>query len=296
MPRNNKSNTLILTDQEILHPDNASVLQETIEALKEFIKSLNRLYGLDSCLQVLHLKSLGRLLLIFTESKFAEMIFQYLDDLKLKIGFARNDNVMNQCDLHLDCETPCVSANRNLKLKLSDNQNEPINERLPTQNMISRLEPPNPPIQMQSPPPSPYEGWVNQPEEAPSDTTISYHPKMLSHILYTVDPITNEHRRVFSSFIDSEQPEEKYTDPDLLQELDIGEALDEGGVDDEEYCSILRNPLMGSLFQQPMSLRHEIKDIPKVELVVPILVIDNEEAFNLREHANTYYNVSHNND
>lgn len=285
---NKLTNTLIITDRELLHPENRSILQTTIKALEDFIRSLNKLQGLKSCLQIIHLKSLGRILLIFSESHYSEIIYRYLHDLKIKVDFARNDSVISKCDLDSECKGPSSHVQTiDVKLNVNDDSKEPINERYPGTFPFSKLEPPNPPIQMQSPPPSPYEGWVNQPEEAPSETTIGYHPKKLSHILYTVDPDTNERKRVFSSFIDSEQPEEKYTNEDELQDLDIGEALhEEESVGDN-------NVLLGSLFQSPklpLKKTEKITGKVKFDMKVPIVVIDSDEAINLQKQAKNFEN------
>lgn len=280
MSPKNQSNTLILTDQELLDSENQSILKTTIDALKDFIESLNKLNGIHSCLQILHLKSFGRILLIFSRSEFAQFIYSYLKKLKIKVGFSRNDNVINECSL---CDQ-IVPPKSDIKLTVKVDNDNSIHEKLPQRQVCQKLEPPDPPIQMQSPPPSPYEGWINQPEDPPSGTTIGYHPKKLSHLLYTIDPVTNEHRRVFSSFIDSEQPLCNYTSDHDLQHLDLGEPLIEA--ESKDNIGIFT----GSLFQNS-SLTQQAQNVPirkNSNLKIPMLVIDHDEAQNIKGQAQKF--------
>lgn len=284
MSTSNRSNTLILTDNELLHPDNRSILNKTIDALKEFIESLNKLHGIHSCLQILHLRSLGRILLIFSNSEFAQLIYNYLHSLEIRVGFSRNDNAINDCNLYQHCGT-MIQQMSSSKLTVNENTDMPINERLPQNQVTEKLEPPNPPIQMQSPPPSPYEGWVNQPEEAPSETTIGYHPKKLSHLLYTIDPVTKEQRRVFSSYIDADLFSD--TKEDELQHLDLGEPLNEG--ESENNLGILE----GSLFQKSsLNKEAEVPRKKKLDMKIPIVIIDHDEAQNIKKQAQSFETTS----
>jgi hypothetical protein len=289
----NHSNTLILTDPRLLHPANASPLQETLNALKEFISQLNIEEKIHSCLQIINFKSFRRIIMIFSNTKIADLVYQYLREFKIKVGFARNDNKLTNCDLDSTC--PLLSKKQSIEeVKLNPNNftiESPIIERYPGLPVFQhKLEPPNPPIQMQSPPPSPYEGWISRPEEPPSDTTLGFHPKALSHILYTTHPSTNDMKRVFSSFIDNEIP-----DPKTNSQLD-DLALSEG-IDDEND----HKELHGSLFQNPVLPKHEYvsKNLEKPnhlsKLKIPILIIDNQEAENLKKHANVLDNNNNNN-
>lgn len=285
----NSSNTLIITDSALVHPESHDLLQETISAIKEFVNELNTEKLIHSCLQILHLKSFRRVLLIFTESKIAKLVFEYFQRLGIQIGFARNDNRLTTCDLNSDCTVDSNVSESSLNpqhIHISD----PINERyIPgdtgvagRENNLTFLRVPHPPIQMQSPPASPYEGWIPQPEEPPSDTTLSFHPKTLGHVLHTYDGEEvpqglGQMRKVFSSFIDDEMPMSRINES--LEDLNLGESLEDtnerGGNGDD------RDLLKGSLLQKN-------KFVENNEFKIPILVINQKEAENLRQVATNF--------
>lgn len=302
----NHSNTLILTDATLLHPKNASPLAETLDALKEFVKTQSILHGVHSCLQTLHFKSFRRIIMIFSVPKIADLVYEYLTKLGIKIGFARHDNGISSCDLDPECEV-CEASKADAQLAILQPKDAPesypVEDRCPGAGVYGikynkagtfrKLEPPNPPIQMQSPPPSPYEGWIERPEEPPSSTTVGFHPKALGHLLYTYDDETaNDQRerdsddemkmrRVFSSTIET-----AFSDPkkeSAMDDLNIGEGLhDDDDDDDDDEASHVLN---GSLFQKPTLIR-EVSDKAKLsKMKIPIVVVDTQEAENLRSHA-----------
>lgn len=299
----NPSNTLILTDPTLLHPENESPLRETLDAVKAFVKRLNIEHTVHSCLQILHFKSFRRIIMIFSNVKFAELVHKYFTQLKIKIGYARKGNTLTGCDLDTGCKAPAEAA-IDTKLNPDDTpESSPIDDKFPGGSVFSdqtysnRLEPPNPPVQMQSPPASPYEGWISRPEDPPSNTTIGFHPKTISHILYTYDnkgdadfPI-NKHdegledpkmKKVFSSFIDSELPDTPKSNE--LCDLDIGPGLEE---DDDNN----KKEFHGSLFQQQLTRPESQKEQGAVpSLKIPIVIVDSQEAENLRQHAS---NLTH---
>lgn len=298
----NHSNTLILTDATLLHPKNASPLAETLTALKEFVKAQSILHGVHSCLQTLHFKSFRRIIMIFSVPKIADLVYEYLVKLGIKIGFARHDNVISRCDLDPSCEV-CESHKPGTQLAVLEpkesTESQSVEDRYPgdavfanTKTISGKLEPPKPPIQMQSPPPSPYEGWIERPEDPPSSTTVGFHPKALGHLLYTYDSdnmtqagktsCDNDEelkmRRVFSSAIDNTLSHPKNgSEPD---ELNIGEGLH----DDEDFDSH-GNSLKGSLFQNPVVQNKSHEKANSSRLKIPIVVVDTQEAENLRSHA-----------
>lgn len=282
------SNTLIITDFRLLHPENSTLLEKTINTLKRIVSELNIQEKIHSCLQILHFKSFRRILLIFSSGEMANLVHEYLTKFEIKVGFARKDNSLTHCTLDSEC---LKLANQSHSSALTDNKlnpdnvesDSPIVEKypgIPTFN--DKLQPPNPPIQMQSPPPSPYEGWISRPEEPPCDTTLGFHPKNLSHLLYTKTDNGNETRRVFSSFIDNEMSDSGINSE--LKDFNLGT-----GMHDEET-----NDLHGSLFQNPVlpqalsnKNNENIYKIPKSsKLKVPILIVDAQEAEDLRAHAN----------
>ena len=296
-----KSNSLILTDPVLLHPGNQSPLAETLEALKDLVNTLNVHHGVPSCLQVLHFKSFRRVIMIFSNTKIARIIYEYLSKLGLVVSFARRDNKLTECSIdtkdhqHDSMVTHLSKATGFEKLDPNNTpQTSPIDDKMPGAesrfgdeiyplvDQSERLQVPENPVQMQSPPASPYEGWINRPEEAPCDTTIGFHPKTLGHLLYTYadgeDGDTNgdgskNMKRVFSSFIDSEKP--KSDEDQNLEELCLGE-----GLMDEEA---MPDSLKGSLFQnfEPSNTARQ----PSHVLNIPIVVIDTSEAATLKTQA-----------
>lgn len=280
-----KSNTLILTDTTLLHPKNASPLAETLNTLKSFVNEQSVKNGVHICLQILHFRSFRRILMIFSFPKIAELVHEYFDRLGIKVGFARRDNIMGGCDINDNCELnkPSVADRSETILEPnSPSANESIDERYPGDSTFSdtspnKLEVPNPPIQMQSPPPSPYEGWIERPEDPPSDTTIGFHPKTLGHLLYTYDNEGSlngsQMKKVFSSVIESKLPDEDHDEE--LEDFDIGEGLS----DDEKK-------LEGSLFHSTILRKgDDVIGQDMTQLKVPIVVVDQYEADHLRQHA-----------
>ncbi|KAG0686829.1 hypothetical protein C6P40_003296 [Pichia californica] len=253
--------------------------------------------------------------MIFSITKIADLVFNYLNKLGIKIGFARHDNKLIHCDLDENCKTNKI-VNKNIKNSNSElillppfdnNSNKilqdsiPIDEKYPGNQIFinesndsnfNKLEIPNPPIQMQSPPPSPYEGWIERPEEPPSITTIGFHPKTLSHLLYTYDDNNNNNnsnsidstiknnsnnsikmKKVFSSVLDSNYPTKSNLSE--LEDLNIGDGLHDN--DDEN------NILKGSLFQNKVLENKERKITSNLK--IPIVIVDSNEAESLKLHA-----------
>lgn len=284
--KSSNTNTIILTDPRLLHKDNEEYLHETIKMIKDFVNLKNLESGIHSCLKVLHLKSFKRVLLMFSSHNIAELVSQYFKQIKLIFGFSRNDNVIDKCDFS-NCDNnlkKIVNKDDILDPKNAQNENEPFNERYPDSQIDDNniLKLPNPVIQMQSPPPSPYEGWVENPEEPPSNVTYGYNPRSLGHLLYTTktrdDTYENEGeddvelRKVFSSVIDPVEPVD-----DLNKDLE-NLSLGEGEYDSEHEEN--NDFVNGNLFQKSKIVRKPID--------VPILVIDKEEARNVKQHAMNY--------
>lgn len=82
------------------------------------------------------------------------------------------------------------------------------------------LKPPNKPIQMQSPPPSPYIGWIQREEDAPDEISV-IDPRALKSVL----------------FDDCGVP--VFNDNDIMDELDLGEAESEEQQPEEEETQII---------------------------------------------------------
>ncbi|GAV27903.1 hypothetical protein PMKS-001371 [Pichia membranifaciens] len=242
--------------------------------------------------------------MIFSVPKIADLVYQYLTKLGIKIGFARHNNGISSCDLDPECDV-CEAGKTDTQLAILQPKDTPesfpVEDRYPGVGVygninskgttLRKLEPPNPPIQMQSPPPSPYEGWIERPEEPPSSTTVGFHPKALSHLLYTYDHNELNHldkrerdsddemkmRRVFSSTI-----ENAFNDPKKESELDdlnIGEGLHDDDDDKDSHA------LKGSLFQKPALKRGVSDRVNFSKMKIPIVVVDTQEAENLRSHA-----------
>ncbi|GMM47047.1 hypothetical protein DAPK24_036220 [Pichia kluyveri] len=293
MPDKYHSNTLIITDSTLLHPQNEDPLKETLQTLKRFISSLDIKHKLHTCVQILHLRSLRRILLIFSNNRITDLVHEYLHKLEIKVGFARNDNTLTYCDmddadnhLHMDKITDVKKTN-NILNAINEPDNSPVNERYPGEeqdsNKNSRLKVPSPVIQMQSPPPSPYEGWIYRPEEAPSDITIGFHPKKLGHILYTKAD-EDEMRKVFSSTLDSDI----YGDNEKLDNLYIGDGLGDESTDEEIYGSLFQKPIQ-KISKKETNTGKTISEVDtKRRLMVPIVVVDHLEAENLREQAKQF--------
>lgn len=334
----NHSNTLILTDKTLLHPENASPLAETLETLKEFVKIKNIENGFHSCLQILHFKSFRRIIMIFSVTKIADLVYDYFKKIGIKIGYARHDNKISHCDLDKNCDSNNNNKNNDKNSIDSTNkssdyldlvnilnnncnntpESSPIDERYPgvsvfqninssNNSIMKKLEPPSPPIQMQSPPPSPYEGWIERPEEPPSNTTIGFHPKTIGHLLYTYDNNNNiiesnnndnnsnlKMKKVFSSVLEDAIPnQDSY---EKLEDLDIGEGLDDDYQNNENGINSDNNKILhGSLFQN-----HDFdKNIGKkqnnrLKLKIPIVVVDTQEAENIKSYANQIDNIKSN--
>lgn len=286
MPAKYHSNTLIITDQTLLHPQNEGPLQETLQALKHFVNNLDIKHKLQTCIQILHLPSLHRILILFSNSKITDLVYEYLSKMKIRVGFARNDNKLSECNNESDDHSHSISHTiRNEKLDPNGAvDTSPINERYPSEDLFENsthtLRVPSPVIQMQSPPASPYEGWIHRPEDGPSDVTIGFHPKKLGHILYTKDDSENM-KKVFSSTLEFEAD----SNDEHLEKLNLGEGLGDDENEDAE-----RDVLYGSLFQH-QKIRNESKTNDSVETInkhhlqVPIVIVDKAEAENLKKQA-----------
>lgn len=256
-----QSNTLIVTDCELLKPQNASLLEKTIENIKTIVESYNLEQKIHHCYQILQFKKLKRILLIFSTVHLTKIVHDYFQELKIKIWFARRSNSLDSCDSPDQCRRREISADETKYLSASSDDNSPIDDRYPGQSVFqnTQLQVPDAPIQMQSPPASPYEGWIERPEEPPSDTTIGYHPKLLSHLLYTHGEEEDSVKKVFSrtnSMLD-------------LDSFDLGEGED-------EKVEARPNKI-------PASDPSISNDYPKLK--IPIVVVDNLEAENIKKYA-----------
>ncbi|ODV82851.1 hypothetical protein CANARDRAFT_10142 [[Candida] arabinofermentans NRRL YB-2248] len=145
-----------------------------------------------------NLRSFNRLILIFKDLKSSELIYDLLIKENIKCHYSMKDNVYD------------------------DSGDDVL------------LEPPERRVELQSPPASPYFGYVQKVEDPPDEVTIS-DPKSFSHLLYqpTLDNLNTE--KVFE--FDFKNKHEKLsvdTDDDDDDEIPIL-------VIDREEAEVLRN-------------------------------------------------------
>lgn len=182
------SNTIIVTDSRYLDPDSEDLINGLMKLLRETA---------EGGISVHRLPFFGRTIIVFENRQGCQNAFESLQGAGIQCSFALRDNTFIEERQMLTAEEPT----------------EP-EERMPgTGGDETKLVPPPKIVQMQSPPPSPYEGWENQPEEPPDQQTVS-DPKSLARILF--EPEGNQVKRVF------------------LTDLDLGE-----GVADDEEVPIL---------------------------------------------------------
>lgn len=112
---------------------------------------------------------------------------------------------------------------------------------IPSDNNDDVLKPPNKPIQMQSPPPSPYLGWIQR-EEDPPDMTSVIDPKSLKSVLFddNGDPVFN--------------------DNDVMDELNLGEG-EEIEIDRDIFGTTMRVPNIIVDSTEAESLRQIAKEL-----------------------------------
>ncbi|GMM30158.1 hypothetical protein DAMA08_029030 [Martiniozyma asiatica (nom. inval.)] len=161
---------------QINHDDNISYESSSSSSISnnnaDYILDTQKKTLLDIFLSVLNhfpttitptpLKSFRRLLLHFSDLNYLNLIKNWLDKLQIKCWEGWK---------HI----ATVNAN-----KLNPPQDGEKPEALPT---LDRLPIPDAPIQMQSPPPSPYLGWTAMPEDPPDSTTVS-NPVELHRVLF----------------------------------------------------------------------------------------------------------------
>ncbi|KAH3666844.1 hypothetical protein OGAPHI_003293 [Ogataea philodendri] len=172
------TNTVVVTDKHLLDERNKDLLAEFETTVRESVPS-------GESVSVSVLRSLRRVVLIFDQIDTAKKVYEALQSQGISATYSlRNTSVV-------DSDATAAGG---------------------------LLMPPERRIELQSPPPSPYLGYTQEPEEPPELITMT-EPESFSHLLYqpTQDDLDKE--RVFNS------KESISNIPLLVVDREEGEAL-----------------------------------------------------------------------
>ncbi|GME69710.1 unnamed protein product [[Candida] boidinii] len=269
-----RSNTIIVTDPLIFtHDEN----NNGNELLEELISNLKLNFPQHELVKFFRLKRFKRLMIVFENLTTASNIYKILVDHEIQCGFALRDTDIKDLNRahrqHLQESRKHDKGNGDV----DDENGSDVGEEEEILNSMSHgfennleesgvrsahiLLPPKPVVQFQSPPPSPYLGFVhNKLEEPPDDITMT-NPKDLAHILY--------------------QPTEDLQNKEKV--FDIGTDINDGYIDDSLEIadfSLSGQTLVssaGGAGAQPFVNSDSISDD------IPILLIDRDAAKLLRK-------------
>ncbi|KAG7878068.1 hypothetical protein KL905_004542 [Ogataea polymorpha] len=158
--------------------------QANSDLLDEFLASLQKWGAEDKSVSISVLRSLRRIVIIFDTLETAQKVYEVLQSQGFRVTYSRRNSARSESQL----EVP------------------------------ARLEPPERRVELQSPPPSPYLGYVQEPEEPPELITMT-EPQSFSHLLYQPTHDEAARERVFSG------REEEPRVPLLIVDREEGEAL-----------------------------------------------------------------------
>ncbi|QPG75110.1 hypothetical protein FOA43_002451 [Brettanomyces nanus] len=178
------TNTIIITDPNYLDPKYDDLLDRLIETIDLAI-------GDDETVQVSKLRFFNRVLVVFEDQQTAEQVYKMLQQNHIRCDYSLRDNPLTKKRDQLEANQPIGE-----------------DEKMPIDSIY--LEPPPQSIQMKSPPASPYLEWVDEPEEAPDEMTMT-DPKSLANILY--EPGEGGRERVFKE--------------EEMDSLNLGDGLDD---------------------------------------------------------------------
>ncbi|KAG7704279.1 hypothetical protein KL914_004266 [Ogataea haglerorum] len=154
------------------------------DVLDEFLASVQK-WGADGeSVAVSVLRSLRRIVVIFDTPETAQKVYQLLQSQGIRVTYSRRNSARSES----------------------------------TMDVPARLEPPERRVELQSPPPSPYLGYVQEPEEPPEPITMT-EPESFSHLLYQPTRDEAARERVFEGR--AEEPRV----PLLIVDREEGEAL-----------------------------------------------------------------------
>ncbi|KAG7876712.1 hypothetical protein KL938_004325 [Ogataea parapolymorpha] len=154
------------------------------DILDEFLAGLQKWGTEGKPVSVSVLRSLRRIIVIFDTLETAQKVYQLLQSQGIRVAYSRKNSMRSESLL----EVP------------------------------ARLEPPERRVELQSPPPSPYLGYVQEPEEPPEPITMT-EPESFSHLLYQPTHDEAARERVFAGR--AEEP----SVPLLIVDREEGEAL-----------------------------------------------------------------------
>lgn len=149
----------------------------------------NLIEQVPSRIGVTHLRSFKRVLLHFEDVLYLDVVLNWLRQFGVKCWRGWK---------HVSFTGSSLTAE----------PAEPKPERYVESFEDETLKPPEKPIQMQSPPPSPYEGWIQREEDPPDEISV-LNPKALKAVLFddNGEPVFNEQ--------------------DNMEEFDLGLAQDD---------------------------------------------------------------------
>lgn len=224
-----RSNTIIVTDPLFFtHDEN----NNGNELLEELISNLKLNFPQHELVKFFRLKNFKRLMIVFENLKTASEIYKILVDHEIQCGFALRDtdikDLIRAHRQHLresrkheeedgevdDDNGSDEGEEEEILNSMSHGFENDLEKSEATSTHI--LLPPKPEVQFQSPPPSPYLGFVhNKLEEPPDDITMT-NPKDLAHILYQPTEDLQNREKVFDEGKD-------INDGDIDDSLDIAD-------------------------------------------------------------------------